>query len=293
MSDFSNSTIGVTGASGHLGRAVIAHLQRRGAKKIVAITRDPAKLADLHGVDARVGDFANPASLDTAFRGVDRLLLISTDAVGIPGGRHPLHSAAIDAAERAGVKHVVYTSITNPYPSQTALVANDHFWTERRLFDFKGDWTALRDNIYMDMLLHDAPRALASGQWFHAAGDGEKAFVTRDDVAATAAGVLLTLDGKSVVDVGGVPIAMTEVAAAFANAAGRPIQAVAISSEQAIAGMTGAGLPPNLAAAFAAFDSDTARGLFTVTSDAVARFAGRQPTTVTEFLAKQQLTAAA
>lgn len=293
MSDFSNSTIGVTGASGQLGRAVISHLQRRGAKRIIAVTRDPAKLADLHGVDVRTGDFSNPAGLDTAFRGVDRLLLISTDAIGIPGGRHTQHSVAIDAAERAGVKHVVYTSITNPYPSDTALVANDHFWTERRLFDFKGDWTALRDNIYMDMLLGDAPRALASGQWFHAAADGRKAFVTRDDVAATAAGVLLTLEGKAVVDVGGVPIGMDDVVAAFAKAAGRSIQAVAISTEQAIAGMIGAGLPATLATAFAAFDSDTARGLYTVTSDAVARFAGRQPTTVAEFVAKQQLSAAA
>lgn len=293
MSDFSNSTIGVTGASGQLGRAVIAQLQQRGAKKIVAITRDPAKLADLHGVDVRAGDFSNPASLAAAFKGVERLLVISTDTVGIPGGRHVQHTAAIDAAERAGVKHIVYTSISNPYPSDTALVANDHFWTEQRLFAVRGDWTALRNNIYMDMLLHDAPRGLASGKWFHAAGDGQKSFVTRDDVAATAAGVLLTTTGKSVIDVGGAPVTMDEVTAAVAKAAGKPVEPVAITGEQAIAGMTGAGLPANLAAAFAAFDTDTARGLFAVTSDAVERLGGRRPTTVAEFLAKQQLTAAA
>jgi len=293
MSDFSNTTIGITGASGQLARAVIDHLQRRGARHIVGITRDPKRLSQIQGIEVRAGDFANPAGLDSAFQGIDRLLVISTDAVGIPGGRHAGHAAAIDAAERAGVQHVVYTSITSPYPSDSALVANDHFWTERRLFDFKGDWTTLRDNIYMDMLLHDAPRALASGQWFHAAGNGLKAFVTRDDVAATAAGVLLTLAGKSVLDVGGYPVAMTDVVAAFAAATGKPIQSVAISTEQAIAGMIGAGLPAALATAFAAFDSDTARGLYAVTSDAVARFSGRPPTTVAEFLAGQQLSAAA
>ena len=81
--------------------------------------------------------------------------------------------------------------------------------------------------------------------------------------------------------------------AAFAQASGKPVKAVPVTTEQAIAGMTSAGLPANLAGAFAAFDSDTARGLYTVTSDAVQRFGGHRPTTLAEFLAKQQLAAAA
>src|SRR5690606_32067343 len=105
--------LGVTGASGYVGRAVIAHLKARGANKIVAITRDPAKLADIEGVEARAGDFDKPETLAAAFRGIDRLLVISTSEVG---SRLAGQAAAIDAAERAGVGHILYTSITSPYP---------------------------------------------------------------------------------------------------------------------------------------------------------------------------------
>lgn len=292
MPDFSSSTIAVTGASGHLGRAVIASLQQRGAKRIVGITRDPTKLADLTGVDVRRGDFADPGSLDNALAGVERLLVISTDAVGIPGGRAKLHNAAIDAAERAGVRHVVYTSITSPYPSETALVANDHFWTEARLFGFEGEWTALRDNIYMDMLLFDGPRILGSGQLVHAAGTGRRGYVTRDDVAATAAGVLLGATGRTVVDVGGTPLSFEEIATALSTAWGKPIAPVAITGEQLTAGMLAGGLPPALAGAFAAFDTDTARGVFALVGDGVQRFAGRAPTTLEAFLARSPRPAA-
>ena len=113
MTDFSNSVLGVTGASGYVGRAVIASLKARGASRIVAITRDPAKIADIEGVEVRAGDFAKPETLEAAFKGIDRLLLISTSDVGI---RLPHQIAAIDAAERAGVGHILYTSITSPYP---------------------------------------------------------------------------------------------------------------------------------------------------------------------------------
>jgi len=74
MADFSNSVLGVSGASGYVGRAVIAGLKARGAKKIVAITRDPSKIADIEGVEARTGDFGKPETLDAAFKGIDRLL---------------------------------------------------------------------------------------------------------------------------------------------------------------------------------------------------------------------------
>lgn len=276
MSDFSNSTIAVTGAAGHLGRAVIGYLQARGAKHIVAVTRDPAKLAGLKGVEVRRGDFNDPVSLDAAFRGVDRLLIISTDTIGADGGRARQHIAAVDAAERAGVSYIAYTSITSPYPSDTALVANDHFWTEARIMQFKDDWTLLRNNIYLDMI--DVQRAAGSGQIIHAAGDGRKAQVTRDDCAAAAAGALLTASGRTVENVSGPELLSQEdIADAIARATGKPVAAVAISAGALIAGMIQHGLPENLARAFAAFDSDAARGFYGIVDDAVERLAGRKP----------------
>ena len=121
MPDFSNSALGVTGAAGPFGRTVVETLLARGAKKIVAITRSPDKLADLaeKGVTVRAGDFDDAKSIDAAFAGIDRLLIVSTDKIGVPGARLAQHRAAMDAARRAGVKHLIYTSIPTPYPSST------------------------------------------------------------------------------------------------------------------------------------------------------------------------------
>lgn len=284
MTDFSSSVLGVTGASGYVGRAVIAHLKARGANKIVAITRDPAKLADIEGVDARAGDFNKPETLAAAFKGIDRLLVISTSEVG---NRLAGQVAAIDAAERAGVGHILYTSITSPYPHDKHAVSNDHFWTEARLFATKGGWTSLRDNIYADFIVWEAAKTLEAGKIFHAGGDGRRAIVFRDDIAEAAAGALLTAEGRELVDVSG-PDALSyaDVAALLSRIGGKPVEAVDVGHEAQVAGMTGAGLPPALAEAFAGFDVAVKKGALAVIGDGVQRFAGREPVSLEAALTK-------
>lgn len=296
MADFKDKRIGVVGAGGQLGRAVISYLQERGATRLVAVTRDPAKLTQMaaKGVDVRKGDFSEPASLDEAFKGIERLLIISIDNIDVPGGRKAWHTAAVQAAERAGVGHLLYTSITGPYPSATARVADDHFWTEAAIMKTGGDWTMLRNNLYMDLLPMSAGRAIASGQHFHACGDGRRALITRDDCAAVAAGALLTSTGKTIEDVSGPEtLSQADLAAAFAAASGKPVTAVNVPVAGIIDGMVGAGIPKMLAETFAAFDTDTARGVFSVTGDAVRRLAGRDATTLKAFLAANPLASAA
>ena len=127
----STPTFLVTGAAGHLGRATVEHLLGAKAGKVIAASRDPAKLADLaaKGAETRRADFDDPASLDAAFQGVDRLLIISTDDVATPGKRQRQHKAAIDAAARAHIGHVVYTSMPNPEPGSLIPFAPDHYET--------------------------------------------------------------------------------------------------------------------------------------------------------------------
>ena len=275
MADFSSSVLGVTGANGYVGRSVIANLKARGAAKIVAVTRDPSKIADIEGVEARAGDFYDAATLNTAFAGIDRLLLISTSNVG---ERLPHQIAAVDAAERAGVGHILYTSITAPYPHAMHAVQNDHFWTEARLFQTKGGWTALRDNIYADFIVWEAQKTLEAGKLFHAAGDGRRAVVFRDDVAAAAAGALLKAEGREIVDVSG-PEALSyaDIAAILSRVSGKPVEAAEVSHEAQLSGMTQAGLPPVVAEAFAGFDVAVKQGKLAVVGDGVQRFAGREP----------------
>ncbi len=288
MSDFSNSTLGVTGAAGQFGRIVVEELLARGASKIVAITRTPDKLADLaaKGVTVRAGDFDDGASLEAALAGIDRLLIVSTDAVGSPGARLAQHQAAVAAAKRAGVKHILYTSIPSPYPSASAQVADDHFWTEQAVIATGLDWTFLRNSLYMDLLVGQLPQFAATGQLVHAAGTGRRNVVSRADCAVAAAGALLTAAGKTIENVTGAEaLTLEEIAAIVGTQIGKPVAAIAVPGEALIKGMTDHGLPPNLAATFAAFDTDTARGYFALTGDAVQRLGGREPVTLARFLA--------
>src|SRR5690606_28423838 len=111
MADFLHSKLVVTGASGHLGRRVVELLVEKSATRLVAATRTPEKLAGLSGVELRKADFSDPASLDAAFAGADRVLVISTDRIDVPGLRIQQHKAAVEAAKRAGVKRILYTSM--------------------------------------------------------------------------------------------------------------------------------------------------------------------------------------
>jgi NAD(P)H dehydrogenase (quinone) len=134
---FADKQLLVTGASGNLGKAVVAELRRLGAKKVIAATRTPGKNAELRalGVEEREADFDRPETLEAAFRGVERLLLVSTDSLHAPDVRVKQHRAAVRAAKNAGVEHIVYTSIPHARPTVGHSIPDDHFWTEAAIYE--------------------------------------------------------------------------------------------------------------------------------------------------------------
>ncbi len=229
MTDHRNDTLLVTGAGGHLGRIAVEELIARGATKIVAGTRDPAKLADLKakGVEVRKVDFTDPAGLATAFAGVDRLLIISTDAVG---ARRAQHETAVAAAKAAGVKHIVYTSAPAARPDADAGLNPEHFWSEVAIAASGLGFTILRNHMYAENNLADAAHVVASGQLFGLIGDRGTSYVTRADAARTAAGALLTAEGNTIEDVTGpAPVTNVERAALYTKLTGKPVQVIALS----------------------------------------------------------------
>ena len=279
----------VTGANGQLGRAVVEELLRLGAKHVMATSRTPEKLAHLkaQGVEVRAADFDRPETLRSAFAGVERLALISTDALEVPGRRLAQHGAAVAAAVESGVRHVVYTSAPAPHPTAEGSLINDHFWTEAALFAASLTWTILRNHLYMELILPGAGSATKSGQLLSATGGRGRAYVAREDCARAVAGALVQAQTNEILDVTG-PAAVTqeELAAMLSEATGKQIVHVEVPPPGLAEGLAHAGLPPHMIKVVVDFDVEAAQGYHALVTPTVERLTGRRPLPLREFLGK-------
>lgn len=277
----------VTGASGQLGRRVIELLLESGEANIIATTRHLEKLADLSakGVDVRYASFDEPDTLAQAFQGADRLLLISTDVLGVPGKRLQQHQNAVQAAVSAGVKHIIYTSLVAA-DNTPVLFAPDHNDTEKALAASTLGSTILRNNLYMDLLVGSVNQGLKSGSWYSASGDGKSAYITREDCAQAAAAALASdFEGQRTLDITGSEALSQAEIVAIANAiTEQAIQYVPVPLEAVIQGMVDAGLPRPLAETYASIQQATAEGKFANVSTAFEDLTGRKPQTIRDFL---------
>ena len=285
MSDHRTSPILVTGASGALGRLVLAELTARGATDLRAGSRKPEAL-DITGATPVHVDFDDEASLEAAFAGVERLMIISTDALDDKGTRQRQHRAAVAAAARAGVRHVVYTSMPAPAADHPIFFAPDHLATEEAIKASGMGYTILRNNWYFENLALSVPGALAHGAMLTAAGEGRIAHGARADYAAAAAGALLTESESAVYDLSG-PEAHTvaEQVAAINAALGSAIAVVPMDDAALGETLTVAGVPAPLAALLVGADRAAREGRMDSVTDHVARLSGRAPQTLAAWLA--------
>jgi len=282
-------TIFVTGASGHLGRAVVYHLLAKGvaASRIIAGTRHPDKLADLaaKGVAVRQADFDDTAGLEKAFAGAGTVLVISTDALDGAGTRQRQHKTAIAAAAKAGAKRLAYTSLPVPDTSKVSF-APDHFQSEEAIKATGLPYTIFRDNWYAENLFMSLPQALASGQWYTSSGSGRTAYVWRDDIAAAIAGALANPSAESATYTLAGPEALTnaEIAALASKILGKPIQVIDLTDEQLAGGMKAAGVPEAYIPTFVSFDAAARAGDLALVTDDVEKLSGRKPQKLAAFL---------
>jgi NAD(P)H dehydrogenase (quinone) len=284
---FADKHLLVTGASGNLGRAVAGELRRLGAKKVIAATRTPGKHRELAalGVEEREADFDRPDTLQAAFRGVERLLLISTNSLHAPNLRIKQHRAAIQAAAGAGVDHVVYTSIPNAHPTEGPSIPDDHFWTEVALFESGLNWTILRNNLYAEVILRFAQFALKTGKLVSATRSQGRSYVTREDCARTAAAALLNATGKAIFDVTGpAPVTHEEIASTLSRLSGKSIQHVNVTPDEVEKGLVAAGIPQFAARSVRELDEESSRGYQAIVTPTVTNLTGRVPMSVENFL---------
>jgi NAD(P)H dehydrogenase (quinone) len=280
-------TLFVTGAAGHLGRRVVELLLEQGAGKIVAGTRTPEKLADLaaRGVVVRHADFEDPNGLEAALAGVDRVLIISTDAIDRPGRRLTQHRAAVNVAVNAGVKHALYTSMPNPETSPVVF-APDHLGTEQALKSSGLSYTILRNCWYTEFLVPGLAAAVASGKLISATGQGGAPYVTREDCAQAAAAALASPDSSNKTwNIAGPDlVTYADLARMAAEFTERPVEFVAVTPEERTAQLIAAGTPEFIAKLLVSSQTAIAQGKMGTPTTAVKELTGREPTSVRDFL---------
>ncbi|GAB4360977.1 MAG: SDR family oxidoreductase [Oricola sp.] len=270
----------VTGASGQLGgHAVDALLGKVPAENVVALVRRPEAAAALEakGVEVRLGDYTDRASLEKAFAGIDRLLLISSSELG---QRAPQHINAIEAATAAGVGFVAYTSILRADTSPLQL-AGEHRVTEQAIRASGILHALLRNGWYTENKTGTIAQAIAHGAFIGAAGEGRFSSAARRDYAEAAVAVL-TADAPQSGAVhelaGDESYSMAEFAAETARAAGTPVAYRDMSEAEYAAALEAAGLPGPFAAILADSDAGAAKGALEDHGRALSGLIGR-PTT--------------
>jgi NAD(P)H dehydrogenase (quinone) len=281
----------ISGASGQLGRrAAELVLAAVPAEDVILTTRTPSALASFaaQGAAVRHADFAEPETLLEAFAGGERLLLVSATDLA---QRTAQHRAALDAAKAAGVRHVVYTSGLEPAPPNPAVVAPSHHATEQALMQSGLGWTVLRNSLYADYQVPEATQAIASGALVHNRGDGQVAYVARDDCAAAAAAVLLQdTHERAVYEITG-PERWTadSLAELYGELGGRRVSARALDDAAFIATLVGdAAGDDHLrygAELVASFGRAIREGYMSACTDHVQRLTGRAPRSLRETLA--------
>ncbi|WP_075657481.1 NAD(P)H-binding protein [Pseudochrobactrum sp. B5] len=276
-------TIGVSGASGKLGKAIVQELKVRGAEGIIAISRSPQAVEA--SVETREGDYNKPETLASAYRGLDRVVVIPSADLE-PGARGIQLTNAINAAVAAGVSHIFLVSAAGTRETHLPELG-EAFWTaEQHLVKTAKRWTILRMNYYSESIADEILPAQDQGV-IAGLGDARVAFVSRDDLAAAIAGALLS-DGHAgaIYNITG-PAALTgpDLAAAAAEALGKPFAYVVITEEQLRASLVQAGLPAPVVDVVVDIKNNFVRGNFDVVTTDVERLSGRAARPLRDVLA--------
>ncbi|GHA25583.1 NAD(P)-dependent oxidoreductase [Devosia pacifica] len=267
----------VTGATGELGRLAVAALAKKTSPdQIVAIVRSADKAADVlpEGVEIRIADYDQPATLAPALDGVTHLLLISSNDLQ---SRQRQHRDVIEAAKSAGVAFIAYTSILKADTSPIGL-AETHRDTEAAIRESGISHAMLRNSWYFENYLAGLPTTLEHGVMIGAAGDGRISAATRADYAEAAATVLANGE-TGVFELGGdTSFTMSELAAEISRQTGRDIPYKDMSESAYADALQQAGLPAPVASMLADGDAGIAKGALHDDSKTLSRLIGR-PTT--------------
>lgn len=225
---------GVMGATGQLGRKVVNALLTQGiaAKNIVACVRTPEKAKEMKGIQVQQADYDKIESLEKAFAGIDTLLLLPSMAP--VEHRIVQHRDAVAAAKTAGVKRVLFSSLTTAFPESKFLISPFLVYAEMKLRQSGLDWTILRNGMYLDPLWDWYPELKEMGYLPYPVKEGKVAYISRSEIArATAAAMLQDgHEGKIYELTGPEALTMEELAQTLSEVTGQKIVFKNISDEE-------------------------------------------------------------
>jgi len=275
----------VTGATGKLGSKVVESLlETMSASNLAVSVRNPEKAEGLRarGVEIRQGDFDQPETLDLAFAGIDRLLLISAD--GDNETRIRQHTNAVQAAERAGVKFIAYTSLANATESEN-LMAPPHVATEAAIMKTGIPYSFLRNNWYLENEIGSIQGAIAGAPWVTSAKEGKVGWALQQDYADAAAAVLVGNGHENTVyELSGPLLTQEELASTLGNVLGKKIPIQQVSDEKYTEIMKGLGLPDFVIPIVVGIQESIRNGSLEVESNDFEKVLGRPVTPIKEAL---------
>ena len=278
----------ITGATGHLGSATINFLLKKlPASRIAAFVRDAGKAADLKekGVAIRVGSYDDVASLDAAMQGIEKVLLVASND---EDNRLSQHWNVVDAAKKAGVKCVAYTS--RNLKDRSTLVnklMNGHFQTEDYIKESGLNYTLFRNALYVDVI----PQFVGGEKVFETginlpAGDGRVAYALRSEMGEAIANVLAE-DGcgnRIYKFTGGQSYTFADVAATLTDLSGKKVNYTPAEKSAFETQMKERGTSEPAIEKVVGFITDIKNGQEEETTSELETLLGRKPATLHEGL---------
>ncbi|WP_354858974.1 NAD(P)H-binding protein [Acetobacter fabarum] len=276
--------IGVSGASGQLGSAVVQALAETvAAENLVAISRTPKTDRTYAG---RLGDYDQSETLVAAYQGLDRLLLIPGADLR-PGIRSRQMLAAVDAAAQAEVGHVFLLSATGTQREGESAVGAAYWHSEQALIKSAiPAWTILRMSYFSETLVEEVRMSLTAGG-LAMLEDSRVSFVSRGDVAKAAAAALISEGHEGAIYqlTGSEALRGEAVCRLVAQQIQRPFALNVMPAEVLRAGLLKTGLPDVVADAVVSMKARQARGAYDIVSGDIVRLTGGTPCSLAEILA--------
>ncbi|MEJ2617691.1 MAG: SDR family oxidoreductase, partial [Ignavibacteriaceae bacterium] len=278
----------ITGATGHFGGAAVDFILKNSPyKKIAVLIRDEKKAEGLSekGVELRIGNYLDHSSLVEAFRGIDKLGFVSGSNLE---NRMLQHTNIIDAAKRAGVKHIYYTSIVKASADTKFFPGLDHFKTEEAIKSSGITYTFLRNTFYMEVLPPSINNALQRGMLAFPTKGAKANYASRIDMAEAFAKTILT-DGhenKTYEITSGKAYTYGDITGIVNSILGKQLKYIDISVDDLVDGLKKANTPEPVIKTIVSIADAISAGELDVIDDSLEKLLNRKPIGLEEFLRK-------